>query len=76
MPQAKGYASGGNSLPDLPPTPQPHGEEATATVPTQSSSDPGRQQVQQGKAGPHSTLALSRSEQIKSVPEYIKYREM
>lgn len=40
-------------------------EEALATMPTQNHSDPGSQQVQQGRAGPCSPLAVSSNEQIK-----------
>ena len=54
-------------------------EEAIATMPSQSHSDLGSQQVQQGRAGLCSPLVVSRHKQIKSSPLSLagveKYRE-
>lgn len=68
-PPAKGYSGDGDSLSsqEIPQEPDIMNEKGTVTVPTQGHSDRGIQQAQKRKAFP---LALTRSEQIKTGPEF------
>lgn len=58
-PPAKGHTRGGDARQGLPQESAMDGEvTATATMPNPGLSDPGSPQVQQGKAGPQTPLAL------------------